>query len=218
MGSSNPNALVEMLAAIGYPVAEPQRNGGGEYSNPPCPDDAYMRPMVNIMEWMVDQSEEVQRDLSITIPAVSSFMSSTTCGGEPGTCDPWTSAWTVLPAYEVPPACGWFLESTSVILNEPGVGTHYSCEYVAKKSFVQHRYRTERMADCSEISRQECRKLVKVLSQITCQNFKAWLGPAPSCPALPLGATNCGPIPMLPCTNTRAPNPLNPPFGPLPCN
>jgi hypothetical protein len=186
MNSSNPAALVSMLAELGYPVATAGRplEGGGE-SDQTCGEDTDERRMLvamaNGVEWGMTQSVTDELTGQFATDGVSSFLPACI----PALCVPW---WTTTTGPIIPTANCYYSYVGVSITTTPG-GFTATCSYEARRQFKQNRTITGTRLDCSTYTCSQirlgwaavpvtCPFAVPAATPFTCSPQPSCVGPA----------------------------------------
>jgi hypothetical protein len=152
MNSSNPAALVSMLADLGYPVATAGRplDGGGE-SDQVCLEEEAVHRMATLAELAQATPVSTPEEQATLVDSLASQM--TPCG--PQACTPYASNWIV----SMLKKCTWELRSSTGPVRHTGGWTH-TCVYEERMYFRFVRARSTRLPNCLTINEKQCNTIV----------------------------------------------------------
>jgi hypothetical protein len=205
MNSENPEALVSMLAELGYPVATAGRplEGGGE-SDQTCPEVLEVNRLAEFsdaVEWALDQPIGSEAADDAILAGINSFLTMCAGGGGPGPCTPADLS----PTKPVLDRAICFYELSRSV---PHPGGDTECFYKIWKRFVQKRTITERLANCTTRTCTERRACI-VLGPEIGQSCGSNGG---TCPPVPVAGCIGNPDGDSWCSSTALPVPAS--WGP----
>lgn len=186
MNSTNPAALVSMLAELGYPVATAGRplEGGGE-SDQTCletMDVDRLTEFASGVEWGLTQPIFDSASSAVTLSGVLSFL--TPYCGEPNCTSKQLSPWVQGPPYHIG-NCYWVLVRTQ---RDPiGTGGNVvTCQYEARRATAIHRIAKFRFSNCQELECDQFR-IGYSKSSYNAESVTQLPGEAYNCPPSPSG-------------------------------